>query len=166
MLILNDKKEEFESIMSIIFYPIILLATIFVSSYAILNDLELGKVYGLYLTGLISVLIFTEQFHPAKLKWKISRKLFFQRDFPYMLLGGATLGLANFVIGYFLITASMGSRHALWDMPIIFDFLLSLLIIDFLWYWFHRWCHENKSKVGAFFGKFMLLIIYQNKCMF
>ena len=136
--------------MSVIFYPLILLSTIVVSSYAILNDLDLSKVYSFYLAGLISILIFTEQFHPARTEWKINRKLFFRRDLPYMLVGGLTLGLANFIVGYFSITLSANNSHALWDMPIVFDFILSLLIIDFIWYWYHRWCHENTSQIGNF----------------
>ncbi len=147
---MNSKKEKLENIMSIVFYPVILLSTIFISTYAILNNMDLGKVYGYYLIGLVTILVFTEQFHPIKSEWKINRKLLFRRDLPYMLLGGATLGLANFIVGYFLITFSMNNSHSLWDMPIIFDFLLSLLLIDFLWYWYHRLCHENKSKVGNF----------------
>jgi len=148
-----NKKEKFEDIMSVVFYPMILFSTIVVSSYAILNELDFAKVYGFFLMGLVAILILTEKFHAAKTEWKINRNLLFHRDIPYMLLGGITLGLANFIIGYFLITFSTEKNHAFWDMPILFDFFLSLLIIDFLWYWYHRFCHENKSEIGKFLWK-------------
>ena len=139
--------------MSYLFYPILLFTTVIISSFAIINNLELGDIYGFYLIGLIIILIFTEQFHPLKTKWRINRKLLFRRDIPYMILGGVTLGLANFIVGYFLILVSAGNNNPLWNAPIIVDFIFALLIIDFCWYWYHRWCHENKSKIGNFLWK-------------
>lgn len=142
------RKEKGEFVLARVFYPLILIVTSGICYFALEAKANLENVYGYYLSILVFILVLSEHYHPLRTHWKMNRTLFFKRDLPYILLGASTLAIANAVVGYFAINFS--SHSSSWDMPLLFDLFIALLLFDFFWYWYHRWCHENTGKVGTF----------------
>ena len=81
---------------------------------------------------------------------------FLKRDLPYMLLGGATMALANYAAGMFILHSGMSRGALLENLPLFPAVILALIIPDFFWYWVHRYSHESRRRLGNWFWRMHL----------
>jgi sterol desaturase/sphingolipid hydroxylase (fatty acid hydroxylase superfamily) len=111
---------------------------------------QLGRHYGAYLATLVAAMVALEAVFPMRPEWSMTRATFLRRDLPYLLIGMATLGLAGNAAGWALreLGASPGAAHASW--PLAPSVVLALALPEILWYWFHRWSHEARGRIGGF----------------
>jgi len=130
-------------------YPLLLGVTV---AYAWLelsrSQGELGRFYGVYLALLVIAMVAIEAVHPLRPEWKMTSSSFLRRDLPYILIGSATLGLANFLAGGAVLHFGIERGLAHSGMPLAPAVVLALIVPDFLWYWIHRFSHEAKGPIG------------------
>lgn len=129
-------------------YPLLLAATVAFVPFGLADPVNPGRYYGFYLAGLIAVMVALETLHPLRTEWKMTRRTFLRRDLPFLLLGAATLGSANYGLNLFAQYYSASHPALLRDLPIIPGVLLAMYGTDFFWYWLHRLSHEMKGRVG------------------
>lgn len=117
---------------------------------------QIGRYYAYYVTGLILSLMLIEAMHPAQRAWRMSRQTLFSRDIPYMIIGDSTMALAQYLTGMAVIKFGISQGEAHRSMSLIPAVILALLIMDFIWYWIHRFSHESKSRLGLWLWKMHL----------
>lgn len=131
------------------FYPLLL---VLMSGYAIYElqktTSPFGSDYGYYLLSLVVIMLTVEFLHPLRDKWRMTRVSFFHRDLPFMIIGGITLGLTNYTVGWVILHAGIQPITSHATLPLLPAVILAILIPDFLWYWLHRWSHEGRGPVG------------------
>jgi sterol desaturase/sphingolipid hydroxylase (fatty acid hydroxylase superfamily) len=138
-------------------YPLLLGALLLYAALELSAPKEqLGRYYGYYLAGLVAVMLAVEVLHPLRAAWRMTGASFFRRDLPFLIIGGATIALANYAAGLAVIALGLarGATHA--DLPLLLGVILALVIPDFLWYWVHRWSHEGRGRVGRWLWKIHL----------
>lgn len=133
-------------------YPLLFLAML---GYATLELSQppgaIGRYYGYYLAALVIVMLVVERLHPLRAEWAMTRASFLRRDLPFMLIGGLSIGLANFAAGWMILHLGLvrGESHA--ALPLLPAVVLALLVPDFFWYWVHRFSHEGRGRLGRWF---------------
>lgn len=136
------------------FYPLLL---IYMLAYAWLeisgHTPELGAYRGIYLTVLISTMLAIEIRRPLRQQWRMTKATFLRRDLPFMIIGGLTLLLVQYIGLELILRLGLIRGETHMELPLIPSVLLILLITDFLWYWLHRWSHEAKGPVGRLLWK-------------
>jgi sterol desaturase/sphingolipid hydroxylase (fatty acid hydroxylase superfamily) len=144
----------FEHLIQVAIYPFLLA---FMAAYAWLEtsapDSILGQYYAYYLAILAGILLTVEILYPLRREWRMTRASFFRRDLPFMVIGGVTIALAQYVSGLAIIQFGLerGTSHA--GLPLLPGVILILLGSDFIWYWIHRWSHEGRGPVGRWLWK-------------
>jgi sterol desaturase/sphingolipid hydroxylase (fatty acid hydroxylase superfamily) len=139
------------------FYPLLFAAMLGYAAFEVSQPPgKIGSYYGIYLIVLVVVMLLVETLHPLRAEWKMTKASFFRRDLPYMVIGGFTLGLVNYVAGWAILHFGMarGASHA--ALPLVPAVMLALLIPDFIWYWVHRLSHEGRGRAGRWFWKMHL----------
>jgi len=130
-------------------YPLLFVVMLAYAQLELQQPAEkLGQYYGFYLAGLFSVMLFVEVLQPQRAQWRMTHASFFRRDLPFLLVGGATLGLINYLAGLAIVHFGLIRGESDLGMPLVPAVLLALLIPDFLWYWLHRFSHEGRGHLG------------------
>jgi sterol desaturase/sphingolipid hydroxylase (fatty acid hydroxylase superfamily) len=138
-------------------YPLLFAAMLGYAAFEVSQPADkIGSYYGVYLVGLVVVMLLVETLHPLRAEWQMTKTSFLRRDLPYMLIGGLTLALVNYVAGWAILHFGMarGASHA--ALPFVPAVVLALIIPDFLWYWVHRLSHEGRGRVGRWLWKMHL----------
>lgn len=117
---------------------------------------SIGGYYAYYVSALITGLVVIEALFPAREEWRMTAKSLFLRDMPYMIIGGITMALMQYLATMAVIRFGLSRGNAHQDMPLIPGVILALLIMDFIWYWIHRYSHESNSRLGQWFWKMHL----------
>ncbi|MDH5778339.1 MAG: sterol desaturase family protein [Gammaproteobacteria bacterium] len=138
-------------------YPILFCA---MSAYAWFElqqpSEQIGVYRGYYVAVLMLSLITIEALYPAQRKWRMTLKSFFMRDAPYMIIGATTIALMQYIAITMVIEFGIRQGQTHQTMPLIPGVILCLLIVDFFWYWIHRYSHESNSKFGQWCWKIHL----------
>lgn len=130
-------------------YPLLFAAMLGYALFEVNQPAEkFGSYYGIYLTALVIVMLAVEIMHPLRNEWRMTKASFFRRDLPYMLVGGLTLTLINYLAGWAIVHFGMLRPTTHIDMPLVPAVILVLLIPDFIWYWVHRLSHEGRGRLG------------------
>lgn len=148
MIITSEKRTSW--MLRYLLYPFLLAITCLYGYYAIQDPLHLGRQYGVYLFGMIAVMVAVEALQPLRTEWKMTKTTFFRRDLPFLLLGASTLALIDYVAGVIVINHSIAHPTWLAQLPLVLSIPLALLAKDFLWYWVHRASHQLPGPVGRF----------------
>ena len=110
---------------------------------------QMGTHHGWFIGGLVLALCFIEARWPLEERWRMSRSLFFRRDLPFLLIGGATITLGNTAAAWTVLHHGLASPITwLAGVPVLPAAAITLLVSDGLWYAVHRACHEERSPVG------------------
>lgn len=141
----------FNAAVRYLLYPVLALITILYLVHELQGPASsLGHHHGLFLAGLIAAMVMIEATHALRADWRMTRNTFWRRDLPFLLIGAATLGLANFFVTHFLIRHAVVSGQALKNLPLVPGVVLCILLTDLLWYWVHRLSHEARGRHGSF----------------
>ncbi len=130
-------------------YPLLLTVHIIKCSLAIYYEWDL-KTVAMYIAAPQFVLLIAIEFlFPAKQEWKMTWKSFF-RDLKFGASGILTLYLTRIGIGYLMIFLSEKNEGILKGLPFVAGFIITLLVYEFVLYWYHRLSHEMSGSVGGF----------------
>ncbi len=109
---------------------------------------SVGQWYGIYLIGMVVVMISIEALMPLRDEWRMTRARFWRRDLPFLMLGASTIAAANYLATIVAMYYSLGRGGALAGVPLLPGVLLALMTTDFCWYWVHRFSHTGSGKLG------------------
>lgn len=138
-------------------YPLLFLAMLGYAALELSQPAgEIGRYYGYYLAALVVVMLAVETLHPLRAEWKMTRASFLRRDLPFMLVGGLTLGLANYAAGWLILHFGLARAESHATLSLAPAVILALLVPDFFWYWVHRYSHEGRGRLGRWFWKMHL----------
>lgn len=130
-------------------YPVLACATLAYLVHELSKPRQdIGAHHGGFIGGMVLSLVLIEALWPLRAEWRMSPRLLWRRDLPFLLLGAATIGMGN-VLGSWVVLHH-GALHPGWlaRWPVWPTALLSLMVTDGLWYALHRACHEGKGSVG------------------
>lgn len=130
------------------FYPAALAVTV---SYIVAEAAgwfgRIGSAYPWYLAVLILTMLALEQLIPMRRDWGMTRRLFFVRDLPMLVVNGTAIVLATRVVTAFSGAVTIPS-WALTEWPWPLQALVALALADLAWYGIHRHCHEGTGWLG------------------
>ncbi len=130
-------------------YPVLALATLgYLGLELSLPRPQLGRYYGAFVAAMVVVLVLIEAAWPMRRAWRMTARTFWRRDLPFLLLGAATLGLADWAATRIVTAHALAHGRLLAGMPLLPGVVATILISDLLWYWVHRWSHEARGPVG------------------
>lgn len=139
------------------FYPILFIAMLAYATFELHQPVgRMGEHYGYYLTAMVSIMLLVEFLFPLREQWRMTWNSFLRRDLPFILIGGATLALANYFSGMLILYLGMSRGEAYLTLPLVPAVVLALIIPDFLWYCVHRYSHESRSRLGSWFWRMHL----------
>jgi sterol desaturase/sphingolipid hydroxylase (fatty acid hydroxylase superfamily) len=131
-------------------YPVTLLLTLGVCTYAVWNRLDYEAVYGPLVMGLLAFYIAIELLFPLKREWGMTFRNFFRRDVKYFVVNGVTQGVGRAAVGWLAIWLSLESTGPLRNVPFYLALPILFMASEFLHYWYHRLSHELHGPVGGF----------------
>lgn len=138
-------------------YPLLFAAMFGYAAFEVSQPAgKVGSYYGVYLMALVAVMLLVETLHPLRAEWRMTKASFLRRDLPYLLIGGFTLALANYVAGWAILHFGMARGASHMALPLVPAVVLALIIPDFIWYWVHRLSHEGRGRIGRWFWKMHL----------
>lgn len=130
-------------------YPVLLAITSAFAWYSLNhNTANLSRYYGYYLFSMLVSMVIIEMMHPLRTQWRMTRASFFRRDLPFILIGAASLGGADYLAGYITIQHSIVHPNMLATLPLWISVMLALLAKDLLWYGYHRMAHQLSGRLG------------------
>jgi sterol desaturase/sphingolipid hydroxylase (fatty acid hydroxylase superfamily) len=145
----HSRTRKTDALVSYGLYPLLLGASLLYAGFELAQPKEqLGKFYGLYLAMLVLTMVAVETLRPMRREWKMTRSSLLGRDLPYLLIGSATLGVANFAAGWTILHFGLERGQFHGALPLVPSIVLALIIPDFLWYWVHRLSHEARGPIG------------------
>jgi len=139
-----------KKIISYILYPV-LLFSIFASFYsAEYFEWDLAIVLA-WMAGMrFFTLLAIEFIYPCNDKWKMTWASF-RRDLKWLATGIVTFGLIKLIMMMFAINLSHLNTGLIAELPLLLEVVICLLIYEFFQYWYHRYSHEGKGKLAAWF---------------
>lgn len=143
--------QKFDDALRYHLYPVLAAITIAYLYYELSGPQNMiGHRYGLFVGGMLVVMVLIEMLHPLHANWKMTKTTFWRRDLPFLMIGASSIAAANYVAAMAVTHHSLvrGTSHA--DIPLVVGVILAVLTTDFLWYWVHRVSHEAKGKAGMF----------------
>lgn len=130
-------------------YPTLLTIVISIIVIAIKFGFDFMLVYALTTIFLVFTLVITETMYPLKKEWKMTKKSFW-RDFKYILIDAPTIAIAKTGFGLIAIWYSENHNGYFSNSSLILSIIVFLLIFEFIQYWYHRFSHTGKGKIGRF----------------
>lgn len=135
-------------------YPLMFLSTLAYAAFELARPPDkLGSAYAVYLILLVSMMLVMEWLFPLRSQWRMTWRTLLRRDVPFMLVGGLTMVVVNYLAGMFILHADMQRGDWLSALPLLPSVVLALVIPDFFWYWVHRYSHEGKGRLGNWFWR-------------
>lgn len=133
-------------------YPTLLISVIAIIFLAINFNLDYKVVYGATTVFLVFTLIIVETFFPLNKEWKMTKQSYI-RDLKYILIDAPIIALTKTGFGLIAIWYSQNHNGLFTDSPIFISTVIFLLVFEFIQYWYHRFSHMGKGKVGKFLWK-------------
>jgi sterol desaturase/sphingolipid hydroxylase (fatty acid hydroxylase superfamily) len=141
----------FKYLIRYLLYPILLIIT-FGFSYHSLNNADRSLAYdiGTHALTMVSLLMLIEMLIPLRGTWKATRSNFWRRDLPFIIIGSIGIKTADYIIAFIDKAIDFIQITTLAHLPFLLGVILAILITDFITYWIHRACHEEKGRIGRF----------------
>lgn len=135
-------------------YPVALSATlVYIWAEAQGRLGPLGLAYPIYLALMIGTMVALERLVPLRPDWNMSKRSFFLRDLPMLLLNGATIAATAQAITWLAARAGAGHAAPPLMLPWWAEAGAAILISDGLWYWVHRSSHEGRGRWAQWLWK-------------
>jgi sterol desaturase/sphingolipid hydroxylase (fatty acid hydroxylase superfamily) len=116
------------------------------------NGWSYAAVTGIFTVFSAFFLIALELRYPLEERWKMTWRSF-GRDLKYFATGGPTIGATNALFAAIGVTLATGHQGPASNWPLIVAVPLGLFVVDFLQYWQHRFSHEAKGALGAWYWR-------------
>jgi sterol desaturase/sphingolipid hydroxylase (fatty acid hydroxylase superfamily) len=130
-------------------WPATLIASVGGTLHAIKHHYSYSVAYPVFLITAIVVLVMLEFAFPADWRWQMTWQSF-GRDLKYLLTGSVAIAAINGAYGWISIQLGTGHIGPLTNLPLYVSVPVTLLVVDFLQYWQHRWSHELSGPFGRF----------------
>jgi sterol desaturase/sphingolipid hydroxylase (fatty acid hydroxylase superfamily) len=130
-------------------WPILFVVNIGIALSAIAAHWNYSSVLMMLLIADILALVTLETVFPLERKWKMTWRSF-ARDIKYIIAGGATFALVDGFFGLASIRLNAGRVGPITNWPLYLSVPATLLVVEFLNYWQHRWSHELRGSIGKF----------------
>jgi sterol desaturase/sphingolipid hydroxylase (fatty acid hydroxylase superfamily) len=130
-------------------WPILSISNIGIALKAIAAHWNYSSVLIMLSIADIVALVALETLYPLERKWKMTWRSF-ARDVKYIVAGGATFALVDGAFGLAAIRLNAGHVGPITNWPLFLSVPVSLMVVDFLNYWQHRWSHESTGTIGKF----------------
>jgi sterol desaturase/sphingolipid hydroxylase (fatty acid hydroxylase superfamily) len=139
-------------LVSILFYPLLLGATLALYSGALAYGWNLATVFA-WMGGARMVLMLAVEFaFPAKPEWKMTWPSF-RRDLKYIAVNGGITAILKFGLGWLALDLSRFNTGVVANTSILVEFLALLLVYEFFQYWYHRLSHIGTGRWGLWLWK-------------
>jgi len=141
-----------KKIISYALYPTLLIG-IFVSLYSAgYFNWDLAIVLA-GMAGIRFVVCLTVEFlYPCETKWKMTWGSF-RRDLKWVATGLITFGVIKLAVMMLAIDLSQYNTGLIAGLPLLLEVMICLLIYEFFQYWYHRYSHRGKGKLGTWFWR-------------
>ncbi|MBL1260151.1 MAG: sterol desaturase family protein [Thiotrichaceae bacterium] len=93
-----------------------------------------------------------EFLYPCKENWKMTWKSF-RRDLKWMATNLVTIGLIKLAMMMLAIDLSRYNTGLIAGLPLLLEVMICLLVYEFFQYWYHRYSHEGRGQLGAWFWR-------------
>lgn len=141
-----------KKIISYILYPF-LLFSVFASFYAadyFKWDLAITFIW---MAGIRFPLLLAIEFvYPCRNKWKMTWESF-RRDLKWIATGVTAFGLIKLGMVVLAIDFSRYNTGLIAELPLLLEVIICLLVYEFFQYWYHRYSHARKGKLGEWFWR-------------
>jgi sterol desaturase/sphingolipid hydroxylase (fatty acid hydroxylase superfamily) len=139
----------FDTALRYLLYPVLAAATLAYLAYELNGPrASIGHRYGVYVGVLVVTMVLIESAHALGAEWRMTWARFWRRDLPFLLIGAATIALANAATLQVVTVLALRPGRALAQVPLLPGVIVSLLVTDFLWYWAHRLSHQARGRGG------------------
>jgi sterol desaturase/sphingolipid hydroxylase (fatty acid hydroxylase superfamily) len=139
-------------LVSYLFYPLLLGATLALYFAAGVNDWNLATVFAWMAGARMALMLAVEFSFPAKPEWKMTWPSF-RRDLKYIAVNGGITGILKFGLGWLALDLSRFNSGIVANTSILVEFLALLLVYEFFQYWYHRMSHIGTGRWGAWLWK-------------
>ena len=100
-------------------YPILLIAMLAYAAFELSQPAgQLGRYYPYYLSALVALLLI-ETLHPLRSEWRMTKTSFWRRDLPFMLIGGISIGLSNYLAAWVALHFVFGARRRACGLAVV-----------------------------------------------
>jgi sterol desaturase/sphingolipid hydroxylase (fatty acid hydroxylase superfamily) len=130
-------------------WPALFMLSIATSLHAIARHWDYSTTMSALVALNVLVLAGLESLFPLKRIWKMTWRSFV-RDLKYLAAGSLTVASVNLTFGLASIRLNDGHVGPITEWPVSIAVPVTLLAVDVLNYWQHRWSHELKGRLGAF----------------
>ena len=146
---MKSMRARFDWAIRYLLYPLFAATTLMYLDYELNGPrASLGHRYGWYVAILVVAMVLIESAHALRAEWRMTWSTFWRRDLPFLVVGAATIALANWATLRVVTEHAMTPGRALAQVPVVPGVIASLLVTDFLWYWVHRLSHEARGRTG------------------
>jgi len=118
--------------------------------YAIHNGRDYSATFSLLLLGVLAFYVFLEAYFPYRAEWEMTLGSFLQRDAKFLIVNTVVQELGKIAIGWLSIRLAAASHGPLNHASPLLALPLLFLAFEFLQYWYHRWSHTLRGRVGTF----------------
>jgi sterol desaturase/sphingolipid hydroxylase (fatty acid hydroxylase superfamily) len=132
-------------------YPFLLLGVVSIITLTISYQWDYKTISAAASTVILITLIAIEFIFPMTDEWKMTKRSFF-RDVKYMVSGIIVITLTRIGFSFLAIYYSENYKGLFSTAPFLISVIGYLLAFEFVQYWFHRYSHEGKGKLGRFLG--------------
>jgi sterol desaturase/sphingolipid hydroxylase (fatty acid hydroxylase superfamily) len=133
-------------------YPLLLAATAGLYALSRSRGWDLARVF-MGLAGVRLLLLLTvEAGFPARPEWRMNWSNF-RRDLKYMAVNGATGALTKLLPAGLAIELSRWNTGLFAGLPMPLELIGLVLVFELFQYGFHRFSHEGRGRLGAWFWK-------------
>jgi Sterol desaturase len=130
-------------------WPLLFTANAGVALHAIARHWDYSTALAYVLAMNVVVLVSLESIFPVKRMWRMTWRSFL-RDLKYLAAGNVTFAAVNAAFAAASIRLNEGHTGPITDWPLYVAVPVTLLVVDLLNYWQHRWSHESKGRLGEF----------------
>jgi sterol desaturase/sphingolipid hydroxylase (fatty acid hydroxylase superfamily) len=147
---LADRPRKTPWIVTWLTWPLILVGGVGAVVAAMQMGGNVGAVSGAVVGAAIVLLVALEIAFPLDRRWKMTWRSFFGRDLKYFIVGGGSIAATNALFAAIGVVAGRGHVGPVSHWPLYLGVPASILAVDFVQYWQHRWSHEGRDPVGRF----------------
>lgn len=140
----------FRTALMFIAFPLTLAFCAAGCAFAMQHGVDYARAFGLMMLVVLAFYLVLETFFPYRAEWEMTLGSFLQRDAKFLAVNTAVQELGKIGIGWLALRLSGAHHGPLRNVPAVLALPLLFVGFEFLQYWYHRWSHELRGRVGTF----------------